>query len=129
MAAQDQDPTDLHGLAVDAQTDVQKLATGLAHAGAAPEAVATLTKMATVLSQVIKVLGQGPGLEAGGPPQGQAPPGEPQAPPPGPPQAQPQGQAPPGAAPAVQQHSILSATHALHAAMQASAAQRPQPAR
>lgn len=123
MAAQpDQDPTNLHDLAVDAVQDLQKLGTGLAHAGAAPQAVAQITQMIQILTQVVKVLGSGPPLpdahqvnqaqqQQAGPPQPQGPPqgGPPQPPPPG---------APP------EQHSIHTATTALHAAMQQSAQRR-----
>jgi hypothetical protein len=129
----DQDPRNLHDLAVDAQTDIQKLAVGLAHAGAAPQAVAELTKMGQILSQVVKVLASGgepPGAEQGGPPQpgggpggppqpGGGPGGPPQpgGPPPGPPEAQ--------AVPPVEQ-SIHGAAQHLHNAMIASAQQRSQ---
>lgn len=123
-ATPDQDPRNPHDLAVDIQTDLQKLATELAHAGAAPQAVSQLTKMAEVMGQVVKVLGSGPppgapGEQPPGPPQAQQGPPQPQAPPPGPPQ--PQG--PPGAGPPV--NAIHAATQHLHAAMQASK-QAPQ---
>lgn len=98
MATQDPtqpDPRSLLELATDIHTDLGKLATGLAHAGADPQAVQALTRMATVIGEVVKVLGAGPvgaqgpaGAEAGGaPPEAQAAPapqaGPPQGPTPG----------------------------------------------
>lgn len=110
------DPRNLHDLALDIQTDLHKLAVGLAHAGAAPEAVAQLTKMAEVISNVVKVLGAGggegappgPGAPAGAPPQGAPPPA-----------ASPQADAPAAAKPP---DNMQSASQQLHDAMIASAA-------
>lgn len=119
----DQDPRNLHDLALDAQTDVQKLAVGLAHAGANPNAIQGLQQMAHMLSQIVKALGSGPSLDQGANPQG-PPPGAPQ------PQGAPQGP-PPGAPPAGQQEppaakTIHAAAHALHQTM-AAAAKTNQP--
>jgi hypothetical protein len=123
MAVTDSDPRDLHGIAVDVQTDLQKLATGLAHAGAAPNAVQQLTKMAEIVSQVVKALGQGPVPAAGAGPQQPAQPGPAQ---PAGPQQPPQPQAPQGGPPQPGDvHGNLhSASQHLHAAMIASAQQR-----
>lgn len=122
--APDQDPRDLLSLAVDCHTDLGKLATGLAHAGAAPQALAGLAKMVQELSEIVKALGQGPvGPGAGAP--------EPQAGPPAgaPAQAQPAQPGPQDAGPpqpaasgpqAAPQHAMHAAAHALHAAMIAS---------
>lgn len=121
MAVPDKDPTNLHDLAVDAQTDIQKLATGLAHAGAAPAAVAQLTKMSDILSQVVKALAEGPPLGQGAPGAEQPPPGPaaPQQPP-----------APPAAPPeAPHAPTLHAAAQGLHQAMIASAQQRVQPPR
>lgn len=115
----------LHDIAVDITTDLQKLATGLAHAGADPQAVQQLTKMAEVISGIVKVLAQGPGIEQaaqhgatqpGAPAQAPGPPGAPQGPPGGP------GQAPgPGG---VHEPSIHAASQGLHQMMMAAAQQR-----
>jgi hypothetical protein len=124
---QDQDPRGLHDIAVDVQTDLQKLATGLAHAGANPQAVAQITHMAEIASQIVKVLG-GSALQQPSSPQG-APQGQPPETPPQ--QAQPS-QPPQAAAPAAPpQHeavhsSIDAASKNLHAAMIASKQQRQQ---
>jgi hypothetical protein len=133
VAQAQQDPRNLHVLAVDVQTDLHKLAVGLAHAGAEPKAVAQLTQMAGVIGQVVKVLGEGPPLDGGQaePAPGQAQPPDaaaPQGPPEGAPPAaptQPAAGAPPTQPQATpEQHSMASATHALHAAMIASAQSR-----
>jgi hypothetical protein len=126
---QDQDPRNLHDLALDAQTDIQKLAVGLAHAGAAPQAVAQLTHMGQILSQVVKVLANGPDLGTGASPAGAPQGGPPQGQPPGPPQAAPGGP-PPGAPPAPEppvHQSLQAASQHLHSAMVASAQQRTGP--
>lgn len=125
--APDQDPRDLLSLAVDVHTDLGKLATGLAHAGAAPEALAGLAKMTQEVAQIVKALGQGPvgpGAGAGQPgPQDAGPPQQAQ---PGPaqPQAASQEAGPPQPAAsgpqAAPQHAMHAAAHALHAAMIAS---------
>lgn len=117
--APDQDPRDLLSLAVDVHTDLGKLATGLAHAGAAPEALAGLAKMTQEVAQIVKALGQGPT----GPGPGAAQPG-PQDAGPAQPQAAPQEAGPPQPAAsgpqAAPQHAMHAAAHALHAAMIAS---------
>ena len=112
---------DLHSIAVDAQSAVSKLAIGLAHLGAAPQAVSTLQQMGNVLTQVVKQLGAAPlpGVEQqAGPPQPQ------QGPPPGaaPGGPSPQQQQSPAPAETAQHHSLQAATHSLHAAMIASKA-------
>lgn len=126
--APDQDPRDLLSLAVDCHTDLGQLATGLAHAGAAPQALAGLAKMTQEVAQIVKALGQGP-VGPGGPP-GEQPAGPgaapPQAAPAQPQQAQPapQDSGPPQPAAsgpqAAPQHAMHAAAHALHAAMIAS---------
>lgn len=89
------DSRNLLELATDVHTDLGKLATGLAHAGAQPQAVQALQRMAVIIGEVVKVLGAGPvgaeGPQAAPapeasqtPPQAaQAPPGVPQGPAPG----------------------------------------------
>jgi hypothetical protein len=132
MAVPDQDPRNLHDLAVDIQTDLQKLATGLAHAGAAPPAVSELTRMAEVISGVTKELAAGPQLDAGSPQQPQHPGAPPQGAPAAPPQPAPAG--PPQAAPAPAQspeqqaahHSMHAAVSGLKAAMVANKTSQPQ---
>lgn len=119
--APDQDPRDLLSLAVDVHTDLGKLATGLAHAGAAPQALAGLAKMTQEVAQIVKALGQGPvGPPGAGPPQ----PGPQDAGPPQQAQPAPQEAGPPqpaaSGAQAAPQHAMHAAAHALHAAMIAS---------
>lgn len=103
----------LHDLALEAQTNIHELATGLAHAGADPQNVQRLSAFAEVLGEIAKAVNQNPVVEhaaQNGPPvPGPATPAQPQAPAPGPPQ---------GASP------FHGPTQQLHAAMQASAAQR-----
>lgn len=105
----------LHDLALEAQTNIHELATGLAHAGADPQSVQKLSQFAEVLGEIAKAVNQNPVVEhaaANGPPvPGPASPQpEPQAP-----QAAPQGASP-----------FQGPTQQLHSAMQASAAQRGQ---
>jgi hypothetical protein len=121
MAVPDQDPRNLHDLAVDIQTDLQKLATGLAHAGAAPPAVSELTRMAEVISGVTKELAAGPQLDSGQPQQPQNPGAPPQAAPAGPPQAAQQPQQSPEQQAA--HHSMHAAVSGLKAAMVANKTQ------
>jgi hypothetical protein len=52
-------PEDLHGIAAEAEKCLEKLATGLSEAGAAPDAVKTVSDMADVVHQVVKALGEG----------------------------------------------------------------------
>lgn len=124
MAQPDQDPGSLHDLAVDASTDIRKLAIGLAHAGAQPQAVQGLNKMAEQLDGVVKILAQSPEVESAakggvGAPQG----GPAQPPQPGPPQAGPppqpgQGGLAPGAPGGPPSGGAFGpATQALHHAM------------
>lgn len=129
MAASDKDPRNLHDLALDAQTDVQKLAVGLAHAGANPNAIQGLQQMAHMLSQIVKALGSGPSLDQGANPQG-PPPGQPQAAPPQAqqqaPQAAPQPAAAQGEQEPAQAKTLHAAAHALHRTMQAAAQTSPR---
>ena len=89
----------LQELAVDVVTDIHKLTTGLAHAGAAPKITAQIEQTSMLFAGIAKTLASGPvgqqpsspGAEAppaapGGPPQAQAPapPPNPGASPPGP---------------------------------------------
>jgi hypothetical protein len=132
-----QDSRSLHELAVDAHNDLTKLATGLAHAGAAPQAVAQITQMGDIIGQITKVLGAGPvGSEPGQPasghpvPSGQAPQEQAEQ------QPQPeQGTPAPAPGPAAQpagvptqssHHALHAATVGLHAAMLASKAAQAQ---
>lgn len=57
MATDPDQPGSLHDLAVEAEADVEALATGLAHAGVDPEAVKQVSQCAAVLRGVIKALG------------------------------------------------------------------------
>ncbi len=104
----------LHDLALEAQTNIQELAIGLAHAGADPQSTEKLKEFANVLGEIAKAVNQNPVVEhaaQNGPPvPGPATP-QPQAPAPGP-------AAPAGASP------FQGPTQQLHSAMQASAAQR-----
>lgn len=124
MALAPPDSSALHDIALQAQTAVQKLAKGLAEAGANPAAVHTLTEIADTLHQVIGVLAQGAGAQGqeGSPAeeQGESPQqeqAEQAAPPPG---ATP----PPHAAQAAHPATLGAASQALHQAMIASAQQR-----
>lgn len=111
-------------MAVDIHTDLMKLASGLMAAGAQPEAVQTLQRMAQIVGQLVKVLGAGPvggqGAQAAGTPQAQA------TAPAGPPaQAQvtaPAGPAPTGANPGERPNVLDAATEHLRAAIAASKA-------
>jgi hypothetical protein len=106
MATPANDPRSLQELASDISLDLGKLATGLAHAGADPNATKGLQRMAVMVGDVAKTLGAGPvgaqgqhpGAEAqpapGGPPEAAG------APPQGGPPAGPGGPSVPGAAPA-----------------------------
>lgn len=109
-------------LAIDVHTDLGKLATGLAHAGANPQIVAQFTRMADIIAEVAKVLGTGDvgsqgqaqpggappeaqGQGAGAPPEAQAAPAPAQA---GPPQ---------GAMPGERPNGLHEATANLQAAL------------
>lgn len=102
----------LHDLALEAQTNIQELATGLARAGADSQTTDKLTEIARVLGMIAKEVNQNPVVEhaAQHGPMAAAPP-QPQPQAPGPPQ---------GASP------FQGPAQDLHAAMQASAAQRGQ---
>lgn len=133
------DPRDLHDLAVDCVTDIQKLGIGLAHAGATPNVVSSLTQMADKLSLVVKILASGPGVNPnaqheaatqGGPPPGGPPHAEPPHPGGGPPppaeHAPAPGGPPPGPGPEAPPppRSIHEATQQLHHAAIAAATER-----
>jgi hypothetical protein len=60
MATDPDQPGSLHDLAVEAEADVEALATGLAHAGVDPGAVQQVTQCATILRGIIKALGAAP---------------------------------------------------------------------
>lgn len=49
----------LHQYAVDAEANLEKLATGLAQAGADQQTVAAVSKMAEVTRKLVKALGKG----------------------------------------------------------------------
>lgn len=109
MAQPDADPTDPHGLAIDAAQDVAKLA-GMLESAGNQQAAAAMHKMADTLVDVAKQLSQG----------GQ----QQQAAPQGPPAAQPQAaQAAPAGPPAGPQ-TIAGAAGHLHQQMVASAQRR-----
>ncbi len=122
MALGDSDPRSLHDVAVDITTDVQKLATGLAHAGANPQAVQQLTQFGEHVAQIAKVLAQSPGVEQAAQSGPTAPGASPAAA--GPPQAQSPQAAQPGPPPGAHPATLGAAAHALHQAMIASASQR-----
>lgn len=74
------EPDDLHAHAVDAESALEQLATGLAQAKVDPGVVQTVTKMADVTRKIVKVLGKGQaatgdaeGAEPGAPPEGGQP--------------------------------------------------------
>lgn len=90
MADLTADARSLVEVAVDAHTDLNKLAVGLQAAHADPQAVAALQRMAVILGEVVKVLSSGP-VGAGGQ-HGEAQPA------PGPAEAQPAPGGPPAAA-------------------------------
>lgn len=50
---------DLHSYAVAAEENLEKLATGLAQAGADENTVEAVTRMASVVRQIVRVLGKG----------------------------------------------------------------------
>jgi hypothetical protein len=102
---------DLHVLAVDAEKNLEQLATGLAQAGADQGTVQAVTKMAEVTRQIVKALGAGQSQTADAAPAAQpAPPSQP----------------PPQAGPA-RPETMDSATAALHHSAQAAAhAQKAQ---
>lgn len=50
---------DLHGLAVEAHSALEKLATGLGQAGADDNTVKAVSQMADVTSKIVKALGKG----------------------------------------------------------------------
>lgn len=85
------DPRSLQELAVDIVTDVHKLATGLAHAGADPKITAQIEQTGQLYSSLAKALAAGPVGQQGAQP-GAAPPPQPGAP-------QAASQAPPAPAP------------------------------
>lgn len=128
-ASGDNDPRNLHDLALDAQTDVQKLAVGLAHAGANPNAIQGLQQAAHMLSQIVKAFASGPSLDQAANPQGPPPQGgQPQPAPQGAPAPQQTGPAPQGAGQQEPAHAktIHAAAHALHQTMMAAAKTNPQ---
>lgn len=92
----------LHDLALEAEKNLEALATGLGQAGADPNTVKAVSKMADVTRQIVKALGAG--QEQTGDNEGPAE------------------QAAPSEQPEPQQHTIGSATASLHQAMQQSAA-------
>lgn len=49
----------LHEYAVQAEANLEKLATGLAQAGASPETVKAVEQMAEVTREIVKALGKG----------------------------------------------------------------------
>ena len=118
MASTQGDSRNLLELAVDIHTDIGKLATGLAHAGAAPEAVKGLQNMAVGIAGIAKILGTGPvgsHGQSGEPPPG---PGEPEPAQAAPPAVQ---EAPAtGVRPGERPSALDSATKHLQAAVQAS---------
>ncbi len=74
---------DLHGLAVSAEQNLEKLATGLAQAGADDGTVKAVSQMADVTRKVIKALGKGQAATGDGepaPPEAAAQPEQPQQP-------------------------------------------------
>lgn len=115
----DKDPRSLHELAIDIATDIHKLATALAHAGAPPKITAALEGPAQLYTQAAKGLAAGP---IGGQPSSPGPaPGGPPAPggapmPPGPsPAAPPSPGTPQNVAPARGPiHNSLAQAHADH---------------
>ena len=93
------DARSLQELAVDVVTDIHKLATGLAHAGAPPKITQQIEQTSELYSQIAKALAAGPvgqQATAAGPPPGAAPVGAPPGPPVGGP---PPGPPSPGASP------------------------------
>lgn len=66
----------LHDCAVNAEAALEKLTTEMAHAGIDPKSVAVVTAMAATVRQIVKVLGNGaegsPSEEAGESPQVEA---------------------------------------------------------
>lgn len=125
MAAVDpaSDARTLLELATDIHTDLGKLSVGLAHAGADPQAVQSLQRMATIMGEVVKALGAGPvgasgqhGEPAGQPPVAAGPPPEAQAAPAGPPQAAPAGP-PQGPRPGERPNGFHEATAQLQSAL------------
>lgn len=89
-----EDARTLVEVAVDAHTDLNKLAVGLQAAHADPQAVAALQRMAVILGEVVKVLSAGPAGAAGQ--HGEAPGAGPAAA--GPPAPGPEAAGPPAAA-------------------------------
>jgi len=121
------DQRSLLEIAVDVHTDLGRLATGLAHAGAPPQAVAGLQRMDGLIAGIVKALGNAghvgaqpgqPGAaEAvapapGGPPAGPGPEGPP--PEAGPPAAAPTGP-PQGARPGERPNGLHEAAAQLQA--------------
>ena len=102
----------LHKYAVDAEANLEKLATGLAQAQADPGAVEAITKMAGVVRKLVVALGKG--QEETGDKEPPAQPGPEQ-----PPQPVPAG--PPDAGP---RETLDSATTGLHQARVAAADER-----
>lgn len=93
--------TSLHEHAVQAEKHLEQLATGLAKAGADEPTVQTVTKMADVARKLVSALGAGQEETADN-----------------------EGPAEDRAEPQPEQHTMGSATDALHRDMQASAARR-----
>lgn len=54
----------LHDTAVDVSAGISKLITGLAHAGASPQAVQALSHMKQIVDQMVKVLAESPDVES-----------------------------------------------------------------
>ena len=102
-------------LAVDIHQDLGALATGLAHAGASPQAVAGLQRIASMIGDIVKVLGNGPvGNEPAQPGAAPVPAEAQHAPPTGPaPQAGP----PQGTLPGERPNGLHEATAQLQAAL------------
>lgn len=116
------DKRSLLELAIDAHQDVAALATGLAHAGADPKAVAGLQRIIEMLGDIAKAIGNGPlagspSQPASAEPGAGAPPGPPAAAP-GPPAAPEPAAAPPeGARPGERPNGLHAATLGLQAAL------------
>ncbi|MGZ6570463.1 MAG: hypothetical protein ACXVHB_05960 [Solirubrobacteraceae bacterium] len=126
MAAQPQeDKRSLLELAIDVHQDLGALATGLAHAGADPNAVKGLQRIVVMIGDIAKTLGAGPvgaspsqpgGPEQGEPAPGGPPAGGPEPAPGGPPAAAPAGP-PQGARPGERPNAMHAATLGLQAAL------------
>lgn len=129
---QDQGESSLHDLAVGAASSIQQLATGLAHAGANPAAIQQLTLMSNRLTEITRVLAQGPigqATPSGAQQHSPAVPPDQQPPPqhvaqPAPSQGPPPEGSGPAAAAMPNPTTLGHAVHALHQSMQQAAAQR-----